>query len=398
MARIKRQYKNSRNGLSKYSKDQNEEDTENYFENENKNYEGRNPYGDSNSIQDFELPHVGVEDVENGGETIGDGNSLFEINDDNRQTVILYVFIGVVGAYVVISLVIYIASYFIKSKNDEIAEEFMKQMNKQNQFYMDPKFSRSPMVNSNEMEEKNKYNENDDIWENYIVTGKKADIEISNVKKNDDYPITTPVSPSPLMPSPMIPSPMMPSPLQNTYSNDKLLVPIPKKENGINIRKAYNENIRRKSFNDSYKENATHEPINYISRASNSTSSSTASIAHLIPKHKKSTEESLQSTGSPHVSRPRLYSSPIQGSPSYSPNLDFQVPKIPSKPTPILRSHSPSQRNPIDYQGSQGGFPNPINARTQPPPSPNQANSNYQVNYNQLGYGQNQLNHDRIFI
>jgi len=403
MARIKRQHKNQYNinGFIKYSKSQNEEDRENNYDQDNK-YGGRNPYGDSNPTQDYnleyngndQLPHVGVEEVENGVESIGDGNSgLFEINDNNRGKVILYVFIGVVGAYLIISLVIYIASFFIKSKNDEIAEEFMKQINKQNQFYMDPKFGKSPMVNTNEMEEKHKYNENDDIWENYIVTGKKDDIGINNMKKNDDYPITAPVSPSPLMPSPM-----MPSPLQKTYASDKLLVP--KKENGINIQKGLNI---RKSFNENYKENGINlssEPINYISRASNSTSSSTASIAHLIPKHKKSTEESFQNvSGSPHinqVSRPRFYSSPVQGSPSLSPNLDMQIPKIPSKPTPILRSNSPNQRSPIDYQGSQGGFPNPMNSRSQSPPSSNQTNPNYQVNYNQLGYGQNQLNRNAL--
>ncbi len=90
-----------------------------------------------------------------------------------------------------------------------------------------------------------------------------------------------------------------------------------------------------------------------------------------------------------------MYNSPVQGSSL----LDIQIPKIPTKPTPSLRSTSPNRspnRNSTEYQGPQGGFQNPMNTRSPSPQSPSQINSNYQLNYNQLGYGQNQLNRNAL--
>jgi len=176
-----------------------------------------NANGNENQVE-----HVKVE-------SIGDDDRMFfEINESNRGTIILIIFLGVLGVYLIISLLIYVASFFIKSKNDEIAEEFLNQVNKQNQFYLDPKFNKSPMVK--EIEDKYKKSENDnkdeneDIWENFIVTGKKNNVGI-NVKKNEEYPITTPVSPVMSKTA---------SPLQKSYTNENYIIP-GSRENGINL-------------------------------------------------------------------------------------------------------------------------------------------------------------------
>jgi len=424
-------------GSSKDTQTWGSKETQNlqYNEQENNNSNQYPTYQAQNTVPSNEIGANNIENIGNANasenqvehvkvESIGDDNRMFfEINESNRGTIILIIFLGVLGVYLIISLLIYVASFFIKSKNDEIAEEFLNQVNKQNQFYLDPKFNKSPMVKEREIEDKYKKtenkDENEDIWENFIVTGKNNNVGI-NIKKNEEYPITTPVSPVMSKTA---------SPLQKSYPNENYIIP-GSRENGINL---------------------TNEPTNYVSRESNSTSSST-SITNLIPKHQQIMNDmynhedvrqlhqhqypngrsqikfNLNKNGSPN---PNVYTTKAQISQGYSsparpqfielqgsqgsqlmnsPVLELPMANIPAKPTPILKSHSPNPRSPIvEYQGSQGSYHGsyqgstqgsyqssyqgsyvrPLNSRPQPA---SQINPNLQVNYNPHNYNPNQVN------
>ncbi|OUM67232.1 hypothetical protein PIROE2DRAFT_58916 [Piromyces sp. E2] len=261
------------------------------------------------------------------------------IGKDEKSNVIIIVFGGVISLYIIVSAIIYIASFVVKNKEDDLTEDFYKEITKEkkdnNQFFMDPALHKSPVIKAateneegtfQKMDNKDDY---DHIWDNYIVTGKTDDIEI-DVNKRKEYP-STPITP------------ISPSPLQQSFTNE-----------------SYNVATRNNS-DVAQKRNIGH-------RESNSTSSSTASVSNLIPKNQKKANEAYNNEPSPPTPAHHQFPNGRPNGPQIKFTMDQKSDsRGPLSPPVHQGSHSNSPRSPrptpnVERQGSQG------NSRPQLPP------------------------------
>jgi len=271
-------------------------------------------------------PSVGDGKVESIGAGSGKGSNFLEQNIEDKGSLLLIIFLGAIGLYIVISGIIYFSSYIIKSKNDDLEEEFYKEFSKEkkegNQFFMDPAIHKSPAIKSAEAEEGKNYkkldnrDDYDQIWESFIVTGKSDDIEVNANKTRHSYPspITTPVSPV---------TPIIPSPLQRSFTSDGFNSP----KGDFEVSSTVNA---KKS--DPKRERSESSQRSYGHRESNSTSSSTASISNLIPKHQQKSNEiynkedirSRNHSENKNIQRPpRQFASGRPSSPQVKFSLDY---------------------------------------------------------------------------
>jgi len=176
------------------------------------------------AIQEEEVKYDGNVGVGNSGSSSGgnfegltNGQSSFDEPIKDKKTIAIIVFGSVITLYLVISAIIYIASYIVRNKEDDLTEDFYKEITKEkkenNQFFMDPALHKSPVIKAAAEKEEGSYqkidnrDDYDHIWDNIIVTGKKDDIEI-DVNKRKEYPPTTPITP------------ISPSPLQQSFTNE----------------------------------------------------------------------------------------------------------------------------------------------------------------------------------
>ncbi|ORY52755.1 hypothetical protein LY90DRAFT_670418 [Neocallimastix californiae] len=231
-----------------------------------------------------------------GGQIISSGNSRSSdvttsvmgndelSNKSVNRDLLLVVFLSAIGLYIIISLIIYVSSYFIKSKNDDIIEDFLVGTEKdkkknENHFYMDPLIHKSHAKKKNlELKDDIEFNSRDDyenIWEKNASPGKYKDIKI-HVDKNN-YPITTPIPATPKTSSLLQIESEFNSPLVNYNSQKNEIKELPK--------------------------------IKYEPHSTNSSRSSSASINRLISKEQNRTSKvHINDINDIHEIRPRTYS------------------------------------------------------------------------------------------
>ncbi|ORX42159.1 hypothetical protein BCR36DRAFT_407173 [Piromyces finnis] len=287
------------------------------------------PVSGSNTSSDFSLSS------NSGGDSLND-KLLEPIADKN--SLIIIVFGGAILLYILISAIIYISSYIIKNKEDDLTEDFYKEITKEkkenNQFFMDPALHKSPAIKAAEENEEKSYrkfdnkDDYDHIWDNFIVTGKKDDIEI-DVNKGNEYPITTPVTP------------VSPSPLQQSFTND-----------------SYNMTRVRGNSDSSNTRNMGH-------RESNSTSS-TASVSNLIPKNQKIANEEYNEEMIPYVTPPAPAHHQFPNGRASGPQVKFTMDQKSSKPINISSHHD--NRNQLTTPSPHGS--NNCSPRSPQPRSP----------------------------
>jgi len=198
---------------------------------------------------------------------------------------LIVVFLSAIGLYLIVSIIIYFSSYIIKSKNDDIVEEFIVETQKdkkkeENQFFMDPAIHKTPAIKQaldlNEEFKLNLKDDYDNIWEKNAAP--KNEIKI-HVDKNN-YPITTPIIASPMINSPLTknsPSPMISSPLQKNAS------PLISNDTGFSP-PAVNYGIQKHEIEESQR-------MEYGHHTTNSTSSSVASETQLLSEEQKKINE-----------------------------------------------------------------------------------------------------------
>jgi len=202
-----------------------------------------------------------------------------EVRDDfpgNKKDILIIVFLSAIGLYLIVSIIIYFASYIIKNKGDAIAEEFLKELERKetdkNYFFMDPNIPNASAGKSPKATEAYKNLEKDynSLFDD--INNKNDRREKNNylIKTPIATPITTPVS---------IIEPTPDMRYSNEFNNMK----------GYNSDKNYisppihSHNNQIKSY---IKDNTE-----YDHRVSGSTCSSAASVTNLLTKDSHKSDE-----------------------------------------------------------------------------------------------------------